>query len=155
LLISAYSLRKAYKKQKVLILIARRAYISQPRVVPLASGTTLGTGRHNLHPTLKGFRKPALRNPFRVGYSDCCLPTQGSGVPQPWALICNPFGIKNVPKVCTKQRTTKNESTGLRATPALASYRLIMPIKYKKLNTNFHPMWSAQVILALSLSCSR
>ena len=46
-----------------------------------------------LIPTLKGLRNADLRNPFRVGYGDYFTFTQGSGVPQPWALIGKPFGL--------------------------------------------------------------
>jgi len=70
--------------------------------------------RQSPYPTLKGLRKSVLRNPSRVeadrvnavwenrrnsvgvekreGQASL---TQGSGVPQPWAMIWNPVGILN------------------------------------------------------------
>ena len=64
-----------------------------------------------------------------------------------------PEGNRQVPDA----QTNNAHETGAFALNnfVLVACRLVRPIKNKKLNTDLNPMWSAQVILALSLSCSR
>ena len=45
----------------------------------------------------KGVASKGLTQPFQGRRQVVTPDTQGSGVPQPWALLFNPFGIKNTP----------------------------------------------------------
>ena len=72
--------------------------------------------RQSPYSTLKGLRNADLRNPFRVE-ADCGAGSQGSGVPQPWALLFNPFRIKNKPKVLQKILQQKTHQLGCGHSP--------------------------------------
>ena len=120
-------------------------------------GTPLPWVRHSPPHYPNGVASKGLTQPFQ-GRGQVVAPgTQGSGVPQPWALIFNPFRIKNTPIKLQDTLFNKKTSTGLRAAPLLvyharkkAGSKFIRPRNevFWSITTKMRPMKCFVLIIA-------